>query len=218
MKLRRRLAVVTGIIVIVILGLLAVVQGAAGSKVVSVAEAASGQYAGQRVQVTGLVLDNSLVIGQSGLHFTIYDESDTQTTLQVSFDGALSATFGNQVIAICTGTMSDDGVLLCSKLVTKCPSKYENATDALTISELFDYGDNLINVPVKVTGTVKAGSINPATSAVRFVIFDPVSKTELSVVYQGGLPDQIEDNTALVLTGSLDDKGFFNATDIAIQE
>ena len=45
------------------------------------------------------------------------------------YQGAASSTFGDDVTAICTGRVGDDGVLRCSELVTKCPSKYEGAGD-----------------------------------------------------------------------------------------
>jgi cytochrome c-type biogenesis protein CcmE len=217
-SLRRRLIVVTGIIIIAIIVVLAVVQGATGSKVIGVAEAASGSYSGQRVQVTGLVVDDSLEYEGDSLVFSIYDESQPETHLKVIYQGAMSATFGNQVTAICTGTMSEDGTLIASQLVTKCPSKYESATDALQVSELMAYGDSVIGLPVKVSGLVKPSSINPVTSEVRLTVIDPVSHDELAVLYEGGLSSGITDGATLVLTGTLDSTGRFHATDIALKE
>ena len=40
-------------------------------------------------------------------------------------NGALPATFGAGVVAICTGTV-DGKTLEASEMVTKCPSKYES--------------------------------------------------------------------------------------------
>ena len=71
----------------------------------------------------------------------------------------LSATFGNDVVAICTGKIDDQGVLRCSELVTKCPSKYENASEALDIARLLEYGEGVYDKPVKVAGIVKAGTL-----------------------------------------------------------
>ncbi|MCL2150962.1 MAG: cytochrome c maturation protein CcmE [Coriobacteriia bacterium] len=216
-KLRRRMIVVTGIIVIAIVAVVAVVQAATGSRTLSIAEAASGEYNGQRVQVTGQVVDNSFQLDGSSLSFMIYDAADPEARLPVLYDGAMSATFGNQVTAICTGVMSADGVLLCSTLVTKCPSKYENATDALSVSQLLAYGDSIVDVTVKVSGSVQPGSIQGPDAETRLVLTDE-GGGQLAICFSGGLPGEIGDGTQLVVTGSLDSGGRFVATDISIRE
>ena len=38
----------------------------------------------------------------------------------------------------------------------------------------------------------------------------------MPVAYDGALPDDVTDGTALVLTGSLDSAGTFQATDVAL--
>ena len=53
-------------------------------------------------------------------------------------------------------------MLNASELVTKCPSKYENATNALTVSQLTGYGDEVVDKPVKVAGAVKDGTLKAA--------------------------------------------------------
>ena len=58
-KTKRRMVVVTGIIVIVLVVILAVVGGTSSAKTVSVAEAATGSYADQKIQVSGNVVENS---------------------------------------------------------------------------------------------------------------------------------------------------------------
>jgi D-alanyl-D-alanine carboxypeptidase len=74
--------------------------------------------------------------------------------------------FENDVTAICTGKKGKDGVLVCSELVTKCPSKYESDEDALSIADLLDYGFSEYTVkklslpknaekPVKIKGGMK---------------------------------------------------------------
>lgn len=76
--------------------------------------------------------------------------------LEVRYDGAASSTFGNDVTAICTGKINDAGVLECSELVTKCPSKYENADSALTVEQLLGYGESVYGKVVKV-GRLRGG-------------------------------------------------------------
>ena len=89
----------------------------------------------------------------------MYDPSGDQTQyLRVKYEGGVAATFGNDVTAICTGKVGADGVLHATELVTKCPSKYENSSNALGVAQLAEYGDSVLDKPVKVTGTVKAVS------------------------------------------------------------
>lgn len=215
-KMKRRMVVVTGVIVVVLIVVLAVVGGSSSAKSVTVADVASGAYVDQKVQVTGTVVDNSFETKDGILTFAIYDpEGDPSQELDVRFDGGVSATFGNGVIAICTGKMGADGVLSCTELVTKCPSKYENATDALTVEQLVDYGDGVVGKPVKVAGV--AASIAAVGEGDRLVLASEDGSVELGVAYEGALPDGVEDGAALVVTGSLGEDGTFSATDVALQ-
>jgi cytochrome c-type biogenesis protein CcmE len=255
-RLKRRLVVVTGIIVIVVVVVLAVVSATTASKSITVAEAASGDFTGTRVQVTGKVVDNSYSIDGNVLNFAIYDDTDgSQTQLRVSYDQGVSATFGNQVTAICTGVIAESGILECSELVTQCPSKYESSTDALTVAQLLSYGEEIVGKPVKVTGTLKAGSLATVEAGDRFVLVDAAgtgaggtpgsatdssaaaapdsstdssapptapatttaAPTELPIRFNGALSDEIQDGSVLVVTGSLDQTGRFEATDVALK-
>jgi cytochrome c-type biogenesis protein CcmE len=211
--------VATGLIVIIVIVVLAIVGSSGAARVLSVAEAAQGSYQNQRVQVSGNVVENSFTTTGTVLTFTLYDPTEkVSTRLSVSYAGAVSATFGNGIEAICTGKIDADGVLQASELVTKCPSKYENATSALSVQALLNYGDSVINKPVRVAGAMKAGSLRPAGQDARFVLVDPQESTELIVVFDGALFDEIQDNCALVLTGTLDSDLRFNATVVALEE
>ena len=222
-KTKRRMVVVTGIIVVVLIVVLAVVGGNTSAKSVSIAEATTGQYADQRIQVSGNVVDNSFATVDGVLTFDIYDPDggDPAQKLHVSYDGAASSTFGNGVTAICTGKIveGEGGLeLVCSELVTKCPSKYESATDALSVTSLLDYGDSIINTTVKLKGTVKAGTLTSAAESgePRFVVVDASDASrEIAVDYDGALADGIADGTSVVVTGSLEASGAFKATDVA---
>lgn len=217
-KTKRRMGMVTGIIVIVLIVILAVVGGASSAKAVTVADAVTSNFADQKIQVTGNVVENSFETNDNVLTFSIYDpDGDPSQELRVRYDGGVSATFGNDVTAICTGKIGEDGVLHASELVTKCPSKYENASEALTITRLLEYGEEVVGKPVKVAGEVKAGTLATAGSGERLVLVDPESKDELSVLYDGAIPEDVGDGTSLVLTGSLNDQGKFAATDLALE-
>lgn len=219
-KMKKRLAVVSGVIVIVLILVLAVVTGGNAAKSVTVAELAANSYSNQKVQVSGTVVDNSFKTSQGELSFDIYDPQDSAATpLHVVYDKGASSTFGNGVTAICTGKIDDSGTLRCTELVTKCPSKYENASEALTVEKLLGYGTKIDDKTVKVAGIVKAGSLKDATNEVRMVIADDDSKdaAELKVSYSGALADSITEGSAVVVTGSLGENGVFAATDVSEQ-
>ena len=219
-KTKRRMAVVTGIIVIVLIVVLAVVGGSSSAKTVTLAEAASGTYAGsdKTLQVTGNVVENSFSTEGNVLTFDIYDpDGDAAQKLHVIYDGGVSATFGNDVVAICTGKVQLDGTLRASQLVTKCPSKYENASDALTVSKLLGYGEKVLDKPVKVAGTLAAGSLSPAGSSQRFVLQDASGAQSVPVRFDGALSDDVTDGASLVVTGSLSKEGLFTATEVALE-
>lgn len=209
---------VTGIIVIVLVVILAVVGGSGAAKSATVADVVAGKYADQKIQVTGNVVENSYATNDNVLTFAIYDkDGNPAEQLSVRYEGGVSATFGNDVTAICTGKIAGDGVLHAIELVTKCPSKYENASSALSVSRLLEYGDQVVDKPVKVSGTVQAGSLKAAGAGDRFVLADPDSGKTLPVAFDGALSDEIAEGSSLVVTGSLSADGRFTATDVALE-
>jgi cytochrome c-type biogenesis protein CcmE len=184
----------------------------------TVEEASQPNAIGQRVEVTGNVVNNSFDINGDILTFRIADPDDPGHDLSVSYDQGVSATFVNGVTAICTGTVQADGVLKCSELVTKCPSKYETATDALTVERLLGYGDVIFDKTVKVQGVVKAGTLADATASERFILADADGAAfEIPVQYQGALSDEVKDGALVVLLGDLTAEGVFNATEVALE-
>ena len=190
----------------------------AAATTMSIAEAAENPQAGQKVQVSGNVVQDSFSTSNDVLTFKIYDpEGDPATQLEVRYDGAASSTFGNDVTAICTGKINDAGVLECSELVTKCPSKYENADSALTVEQLLGYGESVYGNVVKVAGSVGAGSLKAAGQGDRFILVDAETGDSMPVVFEGALSDGIADGSAVVLTGSLGADGKFAATDVALE-
>lgn len=172
-RMKKRLAVVSGVIVMVLVVVLAVVGSTTAAKTTTVAEAVENPAVGQKVQVSGNVAANSFSVSDGVLAFKIYDPDASPTTqLEVRYEGAASSTFGNDVTAICTGKIGEDGVLTCSELVTKCPSKYESAEGALTVERLLEYGDAVTDKVVKVAGVVREGTLASAGQDVRFVLAD----------------------------------------------
>ena len=217
-KMKKRMIAVSGVIVIVLILVLAFVGGNTAATTMSIAEAAENPQAGQKVQVSGNVVQDSFSTSNDVLTFKIYDpEGDPATQLEVRYDGAASSTFGNDVTAICTGKINDAGVLECSELVTKCPSKYENADSALTVEQLLGYGESVYGNVVKVAGSVGAGSLKAAGQGDRFILADAETGDSMPVVFEGALSDGIADGSAVVLTGSLGADGKFAATDVALE-
>ena len=220
-KTKRRLVVVTGIIIMVLVIVLAVVGGSGAAKNITVADATSGKFAGERVQVTGMVADDSFSLKDGILAFDIFDpEGDQNTVLYVEYSGASSSTFGNGITAICTGVLAEDGSkLVATEMITKCPSKYESATDVLSIERLLEYGQGIVGKPVKILGTLEAGSLNPVgTSDERFGLLDADgASSRVSVMYDGALSNDVTDNTALIVSGALTEDGVFVATDVALK-
>lgn len=217
-KMKKRMIAVSGVIVIVLILVLAFVGGNTAATTISIAEAAENPQAGQKVQVSGNVVQDSFSTSNDVLTFKIYDpEGDPATQLEVRYDGAASSTFGNDVTAICTGKINDAGVLECSELVTKCPSKYENADSALTVEQLLGYGESVYGNVVKVAGSVGAGSLKAAGQGDRFILVDAETGDSMPVVFEGALSDGIADGSAVVLTGSLGADGKFAATNVALE-
>ena len=218
-KMKRRLVAVTGIIVIVLIAVLAVVGGNSAARTVSVAEAIEVQD-DAKIKVEGNVVENSFSIDGDMLVFKIYDKQNdslAEHQLEVRYDGGVSATFGNDVTAQCTGKKDAGGVLNCSELVTKCPSKYESGVDALTVPDLLEYGQKVVDKPVKVVGTVKAGTLAGVDAAERFVIVDEGKGDELHVKYAGALSDDAGEGATVVLTGSIGSDGLFTATNVSLE-
>lgn len=217
-KMKKRMIAVSGVIIIVLILVLAFVGGNTAATTMSIAEAAENPQAGQKVQVSGNVVQDSFSTSNDVLTFKIYDpEGDPATQLEVRYDGAASSTFGNDVTAICTGKINDAGVLECSELVTKCPSKYENADSALTVEQLLGYGESVYGNVVKVAGSVGAGSLKAAGQGDRFILVDAETGEAMPVVFEGALSDEVSGGSAVVLTGSLGADGKFAATDVALE-
>lgn len=218
-KMKRRLGAVTGIIVIVLVAVLAVVGGNTAARAVSIAEALELSD-DMKIQVSGNVAENSFDIQGDTVTFDIYDpeaDPDASATMRVRYDGGVSATFGNDVTAICTGKKDSAGVLNCSELVTKCPSKYENAEGALSIDGLISYGGSVIGKPVRIAGAIGEGTLAGIDADVRFTLVDPESESTLRVRYDGAIPDDAAEGGPIILTGSIGDDGAtFEATDIAL--
>lgn len=209
-KAKRRLIVVGGIVAVAMLVIVAIAGSGGAVSSLTVGDVLAGGYEGRKVQVTGSVVEDSISSSGTTVSFAITPEDGSGEELLVSYEGALPATFGTGVVAICTGTVENPVALACTELVTKCPSKYESAEGSLTVKSLVDQGDAMVGVDAKVCGYVR-GAINDVDADYRFQI-ESQGET-IAVVYDGGLSDEIVDGAAVVISGALAEDGTFVATD-----
>lgn len=209
-KAKRRLVVVGGIVAVAMLVIVAIAGAGGAVSSLTVGDVLAGGYEGKKVQVTGSVVEDSISSSGTTVSFSITPEDGSGEELRVSYEGALPATFGAGVVAICTGTVEEPVALTCTELVTKCPSKYESAEGSLTVKSLVEQGDSMAGVDAKVCGYVR-GAINDVDAEYRFLI-ESQGET-LAVVYDGGLSDEIVDGAAVVISGQLAEDGTFTATD-----
>ena len=211
---KKRLVIVGLVIAMVAIVMFAVLGSGGVATSLTVAQAASGEYEGKKVQVAGPVVQDSYTSEGGSALFEIADETDPSATIRVVYDGAMPATFGNGVTAICTGVIQGD-VLTCAQLVTKCPSKYESAEGAVTVAMIASNPGAYVGAEVKLAGYVTAGTIAGIDADVRFVINSQGSS--LDVAYDGALPEGMEDGSAVVVTGVLEQGGkVFAASDVAL--
>ena len=176
---------------------------------------------GKQVEVTGQVVAGSWISGAKPFVFEIEDSEDEDSgRVRIVWNDVVPGSFGDGTTATVTGTISGDGSVEAKYLVTKCPSKYESATGALTVNDVINRADEFAGAAtLKVTGFVVEGSIKEAGAPVRFQIADSVdSGTPLDVAFGGGLPDDLTDGAKIIITGSLEEDGVFQCAEVALDE
>ena len=79
---------------------------------------------GERVRVGGKVVPGSIERGQLGdeLRFTITDGTQT---LPVAYGEVVPDIFNDDVEVVAEGSIGPDGTFQATKLLTKCPSRFE---------------------------------------------------------------------------------------------
>jgi len=189
---------------------------------VSIADVLSDEtLVGKQVEVTGQVVAGSWISGAQPFVFEIEDSEDEAAgRVRVVWNDVVPGSFGDGTTATVTGTIAEDGSVEAKYLVTKCPSKYQSATGALTVNDVLNRADEFAGAAtLKVTGFVVDGSIKDAGAPVRFQITDDAgSGTALDVAFGGGLPDDLADGVKVVITGSLEDDGVFQCAEVALDE
>jgi cytochrome c-type biogenesis protein CcmE len=217
-RARNRLIGVTAIILILAAVLLVTLlpSGAAYNSLVK--EITTNQaLVGTRVKVTGTVVPGSWDKKTNPMVFKIRAEGSTSgPEVAVVYNGSAPNTFGNDTVAILTGTVDKLGSLQANEMLTKCPSKYETKSDAATIADTLKTPSD---TPIRVAGFLKAGSLAAASSAERFVLATNADGTGASfpVTFAGSMPAGTADGVEVVVFGKLE-AGVFVATDVAIAQ
>lgn len=216
-RARTRLIGVTVIIVVAVAAILAGSMSKTGAYDKTVAEIVEDQtLVGQRIKVSGVVVSGSWDKQSNPMKFAIGDEGvNGGPTLNVVYQGQVPSTFGDKVTAIVTGELQSGGTINSTSMITKCPSKYESGAEAISVSVLLADEKEQKAPNIQVMGYVTGAVAAPGTSP-RFTIADkPGSAQTIPVTYEGGVPTDIKDGTAIVLTGHYE-SGTFSAIGVGL--
>ena len=222
-RARIRLIGVTAIILVAIAAIIFGAGGSQGAYYKTVKDVTTDKaLVGQRVRVGGAVVTGSWDKKSNPMRFAIREEGDQSgsgPTIKVVYNGTVPSTFGDGVVAIVTGDLTADGTIDSNDMITKCPSKYQSATGALTVAELLSGGEDLTGKSVKVSGYV-AGQVNPPGGNVRFTIANSTQSGDqtVDVFYDGAIPQGMQTGSQVVLGGALDSNGVFDAVSVAMSK
>lgn len=221
-RAKQRLIGVTIIIVLVVGALIVFLNvGGASAKPVTISEVLKDKsLVGRQVEVSGQVVAGSWIAGANPFVFEIEDEQNADAgRLRIEWNQQVPGSFGDGVTATVTGVVGEGGTIDARYLITKCPSKYESATGALTVNDLTGRATELTGTTVKVSGFVVAGSVAEPGAPVRFRISDNADGANpLDVSFGGGLSEEFADGAKVVLTGSLEPGGVFQAAEVALEK
>jgi cytochrome c-type biogenesis protein CcmE len=219
-RARNRLIGVTAIILILAAVLLVTLLPSGGSyaqTVKDLADPKNTDLVGTRVKVTGTVVAGSWDKKTNPMVFKIRDEGATSgPEVQVIYDGSAPNTFGNDTVAILTGTVDKIGVVKANEMLTKCPSKYQTKSDAASVGSLLAAPSD---APIRVVGFLKPGTLKDAAAADRFVLASTTAGEgdSVTVVFPGSMPANTKDGVELVVFGKMEN-GKFIATEVALAQ
>ena len=220
-RARTRLIGVTAIVLVAIAAIVFGAGGKQGAYYKTVKDVTSDKtLVGKRVRVGGAVVAGSWDKRSNPMRFAIRQEGDQSAsgpTIKVVYNGTVPSTFGDGVVAIITGNLTTEGAIDSNDMITKCPSKYQSATGAMSVADLVKGGESLTGKSVKVTGYV-VGQVNPPGGSVRFTLGNSVQAgdTSVNVFYDGAIPQGMQTGSQVVIGGSLDSSGTFDAVSVAM--
>jgi len=104
------------------------------------------------------------------------------------------------------------GVLIRTA-VTQAASFY------LTVNELYKEGGAAVHQQATVSGNIVGASVkwNPGTSTLAFSVVDAPNGRALPVVFHGPRPDDFANDWPVIVTGSLQGNGVFEAQQLLIK-
>jgi cytochrome c-type biogenesis protein CcmE len=218
-RARTRLIGVTAIVLLLVGVILYTTMGKTGAYSKSVDDVLKDKsLVGKRVRVSGTVVPGSWNKGSNPMEFAIKAENNSQGgVINVTYSGSAPNTFGDGVVAIVTGTLEPGGKIASSDMITKCPSKYESATGAMTVANLI--ADKGVGITfTKVTGYVVPDSLVAPGAGERFKISDAPdgSGQTVSVTYAGAVPAGMTSGKKIVVSGKPRPDGTFAATEVAV--
>jgi cytochrome c-type biogenesis protein CcmE len=216
-RARNRLIGVT----VIILGIAAAVffgSGAStGAYSKSVDEAVNDPaLVGKRIKVSGSVIAGSWDKKTNPMKFRIRSEGKTSgPELSVVYSGAAPNTFGNDTVAIVTGTLEQGGLMKADDMITKCPSKYSSGTGAVSVPDLLKLEAK--GEPVRVVGYLKTGTLKLESAAKeRFFLSESATGgAEIGVQFAGAMPDGTKDGVQLVVVGKYVSKTLIVASEVS---
>ncbi len=218
-RARNRLIGVTAIVLMLVGVILYTTMQSNGAYSKSVDEVLKDKsLVGKRVRVSGSVVPGSWDKGSNPMLFAIKAENGGQGgVIKVSYKGAAPNTFGDGVVAIVTGELNSSGMIESSDMITKCPSKYESATGAMTVANLVADKDMGITF-TKVTGYIVPDSLVAPGAGPRFKLSDKPDGSDptVSVTYAKAMPDGAAAGKKVVVSGKPNSDGTFAATEVAV--
>jgi cytochrome c-type biogenesis protein CcmE len=88
-------------------------------------------FSGRTIRVAGEVAPNSvqkLETTSNAVKFVLLDRTDTQSRLTISYKGAVPDAFKEGNEAVVEGKLGSGGIFEATRIIVKCPSKYEAKT------------------------------------------------------------------------------------------
>ena len=219
-RARVRLIGVTAIILIAVMAIIFGAGSEDGAYFRQVSEALEDpELVGERIRVGGEVVAGSWDRQSNPMKFDIREEGVPDgPTIEVVYSGGVPSTFGDGVVAIVTGTLTEDLIIDSDDMITKCPSKYESEAGALSIDSLLEKGESMVGNYTKITGIIVSESVVPLGGEARFYVVTKEGGEGLGIFYEGALPAGMDDGSQVVISGTLDEDGIFAADTVALSE
>jgi cytochrome c-type biogenesis protein CcmE len=171
---------------------------------------------GTRIKVPGAVVAGSWDKKTNPMTFRIRTEGKTSgPELEIVYGGNAPNTFGNDTVAILTGSIEPGGVFKADTMSTKCPSKYSSGTDAITVAKLLEIEAK--GEPVRVVGYLKNGSLGlESATKERFLLAGTAAGgAQIGVQFAGSMPEGTKDGVQLVVVGKYVSKDMIVADEVA---